>query len=86
MCHHSMTVRPTSSIPSVRLIHLLRLGFRYGGTASTITIFFAGFLIPVNDMRPYFGWLHYVSPIKYAFDSVGHSWSSAFLAEFLTHV
>lgn len=54
----------------MKLIHLLRLGFRYGGSASTITIFFAGFLIPVNDMRPYFGWLHHLSPIKYAFESV----------------
>jgi ABC-type multidrug transport system permease subunit len=70
----------------MKLIHLLRLGFRYGGSASTITIFVAGFLIPVNDMRPYFGWLHYVSPIKYAFESVSLSQSCAFLAELLTHV
>lgn len=45
-------------------------GFRFGGTGSTITILFSGFLVPTKDMRPYFGWLHYLSPINYAYESV----------------
>ncbi|WEW56954.1 ATP-binding cassette transporter snq2 [Emydomyces testavorans] len=49
---------------------LERQGFRFGGTASTITILFSGFLVPTKDMRPYFGWLHYVSPVNYAYESV----------------
>jgi ABC-type multidrug transport system permease subunit len=48
----------------------LAIGFRFGGTGSTITIIFSGFLIPTKDMRPYFGWLHYLSPINYAYESV----------------
>ncbi|KAJ5908495.1 hypothetical protein N7495_001177 [Penicillium taxi] len=44
--------------------------FRFGGTGSTITILFSGFLVPTKDMRPYFGWLHYLSPINYAYESV----------------
>lgn len=46
------------------------IGFRFGGTGSTITILFSGFLVPTKDMRPYFGWLHYLSPINYAYESV----------------
>lgn len=48
----------------------LGIGFRFGGTGSTITILFSGFLVPTKDMRPYFGWLHYLSPINYAYESV----------------
>ncbi|KAF2638892.1 hypothetical protein P280DRAFT_519746 [Massarina eburnea CBS 473.64] len=44
--------------------------FRFGGTGSTITILFSGFLVPTKDMRPYFGWFHYLSPINYAYESV----------------
>ncbi|PVH93264.1 hypothetical protein DM02DRAFT_241565 [Periconia macrospinosa] len=44
--------------------------FRFGGTGSTITILFSGFLVRTKDMKPYFGWLQYLSPMGYAYESV----------------
>lgn len=54
----------------IRLISGLSLGFRYGGTACTICILFAGFLIPPANLPKTFGWLHYVDPLFYAFENV----------------
>ena len=47
--------------------------FRYGGTASTITVIFCGYLIPAPEMRPYFGWLHWISPLYYAYEALSVS-------------
>ncbi|KAL8987359.1 MAG: hypothetical protein Q9177_003420 [Variospora cf. flavescens] len=44
--------------------------FRYGGTACTVCILFAGFLIPPISMPDIFGWLHYVNPVFYAFENL----------------
>ncbi|KAL9596515.1 MAG: hypothetical protein Q9219_005736 [cf. Caloplaca sp. 3 TL-2023] len=45
-------------------------GFRYGGTACTVCILFAGFLIPPVNMPDIFGWIHYIDPLYYAFENV----------------
>ncbi|KAL8860181.1 MAG: hypothetical protein Q9178_003445 [Gyalolechia marmorata] len=44
--------------------------FRFGGTASTVCMLFAGFLIPPISMPDIFGWLHYVDPVFYAFENL----------------
>ncbi|KAL2127450.1 hypothetical protein VTI74DRAFT_10703 [Chaetomium olivicolor] len=44
--------------------------FRFGGIASTTTVYFAGFLIPINRMRPVWSWLHYISPPRYAYEAL----------------
>ncbi|KFX86808.1 hypothetical protein V490_08828 [Pseudogymnoascus sp. VKM F-3557] len=44
--------------------------FRYGGTACIVCILFAGFLIPPESIRPYFGWLHWINPMFYAYENV----------------
>lgn len=44
--------------------------FRYGGFSCTVLLLFAGFLIPAKDMRPYFGWLHWINPMYYAFENL----------------
>ncbi|KAL9604583.1 MAG: hypothetical protein Q9179_001809 [Wetmoreana sp. 5 TL-2023] len=49
---------------------LERQGFRYGGTACTMCILFAGFLIPPISMPNIFGWLRHVNPLFYAFENV----------------
>ncbi|KAL4863809.1 hypothetical protein BDV12DRAFT_189408 [Aspergillus spectabilis] len=44
--------------------------FRYGGFSCTVLLLFAGFLIPPNDMRPAFGWLHHINPMYYGFENL----------------
>ncbi|OCK97384.1 uncharacterized protein K441DRAFT_606404 [Cenococcum geophilum 1.58] len=44
--------------------------FRYGGFSCTVLLLFAGFLIPAKDMRLYFGWLHWINPMYYAFENL----------------
>lgn len=44
--------------------------FRFGGIASTTTVYFAGFLIPINRMRPVWSWLHYISPPRYTYEAL----------------
>ncbi|KAL2812989.1 pleiotropic drug resistance protein, ABC superfamily [Aspergillus granulosus] len=44
--------------------------FRYGGFSCTVLLLFAGFLIPPDDMRPYFGWLHHINPMFYGFENL----------------
>jgi ATP-binding cassette subfamily G (WHITE) protein 2 (SNQ2) len=44
--------------------------FRYGGFSCTVLLLFAGFLVPAKDMRPYFGWLHWINPMYYAFENL----------------
>lgn len=44
--------------------------FRYGGTACTICILFAGFLIPPVSMPDIFGWIRHVNPLYYAFENL----------------
>ncbi|KAH6634752.1 ABC drug exporter AtrF [Chaetomium sp. MPI-SDFR-AT-0129] len=44
--------------------------FRIGGIASTTTVYFAGFLIPINRMRPVWSWLHYISPPRYSYEAL----------------
>lgn len=51
-------------------------GFRYGGTACIVCILFAGFLIPPESIRPYFGWLHWINPMFYAYENVSFFFSS----------
>ncbi|PGH04728.1 hypothetical protein AJ79_07007 [Helicocarpus griseus UAMH5409] len=46
---------------------------RFGGIAFNLLIFYVGYAIPkqalIND-SPWFGWLHYVNPISYAYEAV----------------
>ncbi|KAL4783840.1 ABC-2 type transporter-domain-containing protein [Aspergillus varians] len=44
--------------------------FRYGGFSCTVLLLFAGFLIPPNNMRPSFGWLHHINPMYYGFENL----------------
>ncbi|KAI4251098.1 MAG: hypothetical protein LQ352_005065 [Teloschistes flavicans] len=44
--------------------------FRYGGTATTVCVLFAGFLIPPVSMPNIFGWIHYFNPTYYAFENL----------------
>jgi len=44
--------------------------FRYGGFSCTVLLLFAGFLVPAKDMRPYFGWIHWINPMYYAFENL----------------
>ncbi|MCJ1367838.1 hypothetical protein MMC16_006973 [Acarospora aff. strigata] len=44
--------------------------FRYGGTACTVLLLFAGFLIPAAEMRACFGWLHWLNPMYYAYENL----------------
>lgn len=44
--------------------------FRFGGIASTTTVYFAGFLIPINKMKPVWSWIHYISPPRYAYEAL----------------
>ncbi|KAL8941766.1 MAG: hypothetical protein Q9216_002051 [Gyalolechia sp. 2 TL-2023] len=44
--------------------------FRYGGTACTVCILFAGFLIPPVSMPNIFGWLRHINPLYYAFENL----------------
>jgi ATP-binding cassette, subfamily G (WHITE), member 2, SNQ2 len=44
--------------------------FRYGGFSCTVLLLFAGFLIPAKDMKPYFGWLHWINPMYYGFENL----------------
>ncbi|KAG8426770.1 hypothetical protein J3459_007818 [Metarhizium acridum] len=44
--------------------------FRFGGIASTTTVYFAGFLIPINKMKPVWSWLHYISPPRYTYEAL----------------
>ncbi|KAI9803139.1 MAG: hypothetical protein M1833_001210 [Piccolia ochrophora] len=44
--------------------------FRYGGFSCTVLLLFAGFLIPAKDMKPYFGWIHYINPMYYGFENL----------------
>lgn len=49
---------------------LTTIGFRYGGFACTVLLLFSGFLITPGDMRPYFGWIRWISPMFYAYENV----------------
>ncbi|KAJ5106942.1 hypothetical protein N7456_003617 [Penicillium angulare] len=44
--------------------------FRFGGIASTTTVYFAGFLIPINEMYPVWSWIHYISPPRYTYEAL----------------
>ncbi|ORX98957.1 ABC-2 type transporter-domain-containing protein [Clohesyomyces aquaticus] len=44
--------------------------FRFGGIASTTTVYFAGFLIPVAKMKPVWSWLHDIGPPRYTYEAL----------------
>lgn len=62
-------VRPQGSVCYIILTGP-NLAFRYGGFSCTVLLLFAGFLIPARDMKPYFGWIHHVNPMYYAYENV----------------
>lgn len=39
-----------------------------GGVLVLALVIYTGFVIPVNYMKPWFGWIHYLNPIYYAFE------------------
>ncbi|TLD22621.1 ABC-2 type transporter [Venturia nashicola] len=39
-----------------------------GGILVLALIIYTGFVIPVSYMKPWFGWIHYINPIYYAFE------------------
>lgn len=64
LCNSGIDVVSPDYVPSVEDC------FRFGGIASTTTVYFAGFLIPVSKMKPTWAWLHYISPPRYTYEAL----------------
>lgn len=68
-----MTVSSTPSLSDLIQTDNTSVGFRYGGTASTVCNLFCGYLLPVRNMSGWIEWLHKIDPVYYAFENVSRS-------------